>query len=208
MKYNLLGQRFGKLTVIELSGANAHKERTWKCRCDCGKETFVNTYALVHGHTRSCGCLVFEISKEINKTHGQSNSKLAYAYTNMLTRCYNKNYKYYANYSGRGITVCDEWLGKYGRIRFFEWAKSNGFSPELTLDRIDVNGNYCPNNCRWATMKVQQNNRTNNSRYEYNGEVKTLAEWADYFGIKYATLQAMIKRHGFQQSIERILSHG
>lgn len=112
----------------------------------------------------------------------------------MMTRCYNSNYKYFYAYGGRGISVCDEWQGRDGYMRFSEWAKNSGYADNLTLDRIDVNGNYCPSNCRWATMKQQQNNRTNNARFTFNGETKTLAEWAETLGVKYGRLQAMINR--------------
>ena len=208
MAYKLKGgQRFGRLTVIERFGTNNHKEATWLCLCDCGKTTVVSASYLVHGHTKSCGCLVSERTVEANRTHGETGTKLYRAYTNMMTRCYNPNYKYFHAYGGRGISVCDEWRGNGGYERFSTWAKQNGYDPMLTLDRADVNGNYTPQNCRWATMKQQQNNRTNNATYEYNGEVKTMAEWAETLGVSYGRLQAMLwkKKLPMSEAVKRIV---
>lgn len=137
-----------------------------------------------------------ERAKESNTTHGMSKSKLRTVYTNMLTRCYNPKYKSYDSYGGRGIKVSDEWKSKGGYGRFVKWAYENGYSPELTLDRIDVNGNYEPSNCRWATMKQQQNNRRNNAVFEYNGARKTIAEWAEEIGVSYGKLQMTLYRNG------------
>lgn len=196
MAYHLqTGQRFGRLTVVSKDHTNSHGEVVWKCQCDCGNTTYTTGHYLTHGHTQSCGCLVSDRAREVNLTHGETHSKLYRAYTNMMTRCYNPKYKYFHAYGGRGIAVCDEWKGEGGYENFSKWAKANGFSPELTFDRADVNGDYSPSNCRWATMKQQQNNRTNNLRIEYNGEVKTLSEWADHLGVNYAKLQRMLHRN-------------
>ena len=201
------GQRFGRLTVIGRSGTNNHGEATWLYLCDCGNETIVSASYLVHGHTKSCGCLAVERAREANITHGETNSKLYRAYTNMMTRCYNPNYKYYHAYGARGISVCEEWRGDGGYEKFSAWAKQNGYDAMLTLDRVDVDGDYSPANCRWATMKQQQNNRTNNARYEYNGEVKTMAEWAETLGVKYSRLQTLLwrKKLPMAEAVKRIV---
>lgn len=206
MQYKLSGQRFGRLTAIEKEYTNSHGEVVWKCQCDCGNIAHVTAHYLVSGHTKSCGCLVADRTREANVKHGLTHSKLFYAHTNMMTRCYNPKYKYYYAYGGRGITVCDEWQGENGVKNFAEWAINNGYDPALTLDRIDVNGNYSPENCRWATMKQQQNNRTNNARFEYNGKVKTLAEWADELGVKYSRLQKMLYCNGgsIEKAVEKL----
>lgn len=206
MSYNLTaGQRFNRLTVIEYSYSNDHGERVWKCKCDCGNISFATSHNLVSGHTKSCGCYVVEQTTAANTTHGKSRSRIYRAYSNMITRCYNHNYKCYASYGGRGIRVCDEW--RLNAKSFIDWAIANGYREDLTLDRIDVNGDYCPENCRWATMKEQQNNRTNNAIYQYNGESKTLAEWADALGIKYNRLQMSIKRNGgdLEKAVRKIV---
>ena len=155
---DLTGQRFGKLVVIERAGSNKHKCCVWKCKCDCGNITYTTTQYLKKGDTRSCGC----IRGKHNRTHGMTNAKLDRTYKNMIGRCYAKNNKEYKNYGERGILVCEEWLEKpNGKIKFFEWAIENGFSDNLTLDRIDVNGNYEPDNCRWVDWTTQAINRRN-----------------------------------------------
>lgn len=116
----------------------------------------------------------------------------------MLDRCFDKNSRPYKYYGGKGITVCDEWIGTEGAIRFKEWAIANGYSEALTLDRIDVNGNYEPANCRWVTNQVQQNNRTDNRYVTIDGEVKTAKQWADSVGMNYSTLLARLK-HGWDE---------
>lgn len=194
MAYKLDGKRFSRLTVIEKDHTNKHGEIVWKCKCDCGNISYVTSNYLVSGHTKSCGCLATEKAKEANTTHGLSHTKLTRTYANMITRCYNPNYKYYSSYGGRGISVCSEWSGNDGITNFIKWALSNGYKDNLTLDRINVDGNYSPNNCRWATMKQQQNNRTNNTVFEYNGEKKTLSEWSDCLGVKYSKLQYWLVR--------------
>lgn len=201
------GQKFNRLTVVEKSHTNAHKEVVWECLCDCGKTTFVTAHNLVSGHTRSCGCLAIERAKEANTTHGETGNKLYRAYSNMMTRCYNPKYKFYRAYGGRGISVCEEWRGEHGYENFSAWAKQNGYDRSLTLDRINVDGEYSPQNCRWATMKQQQNNRTNNATYEYNGEVKTMAEWAETLGVSYGRLQAMLwkKKLPMSEAVSRIV---
>lgn len=123
--------------------------------------------------------------------HGMSHTRLFKSWVHMRERCYNPNDKRYSVYGGRGITVCDEWKESF--IPFYEWAMSHGYSNHLTLDRIDVNKGYYPENCRWADMKTQQNNRSNNHRLEYMGETHTINEWASIVGIKRQTIQRRIK---------------
>lgn len=127
-----------------------------------------------------------------NWVHGGEPQKLYNAWCNMRRRCYEKKNHKYKNYGGRGIKICDDWLHDFCSFR--DWALSNGYSETLTLDRVDVNGNYEPNNCRWVTQKTQQNNRSNNHRIEYNGEIHTMAEWAEITGISYRTIKDREKR--------------
>lgn len=161
---DLTGQRFGKLVVVECVGRRSFPGGSqyiaWKCKCDCGNEAIVSTSSLKnerHG-TKSCGCL--KIANNGTRTHGLSKTKLYQKYRNMVDRCYKESAEKYSIYGARGIKVCDEWRDKKsGRNNFLTWALNNGYSDGLTLDRIDVNGDYCPENCRWTDSSVQSFNR-------------------------------------------------
>lgn len=131
-------------------------------------------------------------TKNPNYKHGKRNTRLFSIWINMLTRCSNKNTKAYNYYGGRGITVCDEWKNSFNS--FYDWSMNNGYESNLTIDRIDVNGNYSPDNCRWTTIKTQANNRRNNHYVNINGVVRTLTEWCELYGINYRTVQDRLKR--------------
>ncbi len=151
---NLVGQKFNKLTVIERDYSQ-NKRPYWLCKCDCGNIVSVRGDLLRSGNTKACGCLY--------KKHGQAThtnrSRLYNIYHGMKKRCYNKKCNDYKYYGGRGIKICDEWLLPNGFIRFYNWAVNNGYSDSPTIDRVDVNGNYEPSNCRWVDMKTQLKNR-------------------------------------------------
>lgn len=134
-------------------------------------------------------------------THGGSKTRLFKTWDAMKQRCFNPNCNCYKNYGGRGIRVCDEWL-KFENFR--DWALRNGYSDELTIDRIDVNGNYEPNNCRWATMQEQQNNRRNNRRIMVDGSLMTIAECSREYGISYDAIARRIKKYGYVKPKEGI----
>lgn len=198
MRKELSGQKFGKLTVICERGRK-RKEITWLCKCECGNEVVVNGYNLRSGHTQSCGCFVKEQISKANTKHGLCYTRIHSIYTNMKTRCYNPNYHLFKCYGGKSITVCDEWLGENGLQNFYNWSLSNGYSDDLSIDRIDNSLGYSPTNCRWVSMKKQQNNRTNNRRLTYNGITHTMAEWSRIFKINYSTLQSRLKTHSFEE---------
>lgn len=198
MRKELSGQKFGKLTVICESGRK-RKEITWLCKCECGNEVVVNGYNLRSGHTQSCGCFAKEQISKANTKHGLYNTRIHSIYFNMKNRCYNPKYYLFRHYGGKGITVCDEWLGENGLLNFYSWALNNGYSEDLSIDRIDNSLGYSPTNCRWVSMREQQNNRTNNRRLSYDGITHTLAEWAKLFEMSYSALQSKLEHHSFEE---------
>ena len=153
---DLHGMRYGRLQVIEIAGKKGC-ETTWLCKCDCGNETVVMGGNLRSGKTKSCGCFHDESSKKRFVKHNLTGTRLNRIWKNMKTRCSNPNSNNYQYYGERGITICEEWKNSFES--FMEWALANGYREDLTIDRIDVNENYEPNNCRWVTMTVQNNNR-------------------------------------------------
>ncbi len=200
MREDLTGKKFGRLTVVEFSHKNRNRVY-WKCQCDCGNEVTIRADGLKTGHTNSCGCYNKEVLRNAkwNETHGKSKSKIHEIWRNMKNRCYNPNTDEYQNYGGRGITVCSEWIGEHGAENFIKWALKSGYDEnadfgQCTIDRIDVDGNYCPENCKWSTMKEQGNNKRNNRYITYNGETKTLTQWCEYYGLPYHTIKARIYR--------------
>lgn len=170
---DLSGKKFGKLYVVEIDKNPSNKRIKWICLCDCGKITSVASHQLVSGNTKSCGCIRYETK---NQTHGMRHTRIYEIWCGIKKRCYNKNDKNYPKYGGRGISVCEEWKNDFSI--FFSWAISHGYKDNLTIDRINNNGNYEPNNCRWITHAEQQRNRTNNIFIEKDGIKKTLSEWA------------------------------
>lgn len=166
---DLKGQKFGKLLVLERAESNiepsGRKRTMWKCLCDCGQVTIVQACSLKSQSVRSCGCAKSERNKKYFTTHGCSKEKLYRLWKDIKKRCYNNNFKQFKDYGGRGIKVCDKWLNDY--LEFRIWALNNGYNPnakfgDCTIDRINVNGNYSPDNCRFVSMKVQNNNKRRN----------------------------------------------
>lgn len=177
---DITGQKFGRLTAIKYLGKSK-----WRCKCDCGSLTETYSGHLMNGHTKSCGCLNHEPTIG-NTTHGKSNTRLFHIWTSMKQRCYNSNHKHYKNYGGRGIAVCDEWKNDFQA--FYDWAINNGYQEGLTIDRIDNNCNYEPNNCRWVDNITQQNNRRNNVYLTYNGKTQTMKQRSNELNVNVKTL--------------------
>ena len=192
---DLTGQRFGRLVAI--SRAETIKSTTrWYCKCDCGNTKIVTAGNLKNGTTTSCGCYALEGHKMVNITHGDCYRRIYKMYRGTKYRCDNKNNQAYNLYGGRGIIVCPEWLGEKGYQNFLKWSMNNGYMENLTLDRIDPNGNYEPNNCRWVTIAEQQNNKRSNSLITYNGKTQNITQWSKEIGIKIGTISYR-KRHGW-----------
>lgn len=193
-KVDLTGRRFGRLIVRERAddhiSPRGGRSHMWVCDCDCGNTKIMYGSSLLRGSTRSCGCLSVERQPFRNRIHGMSHSRLERIYNGMYNRCYNTKHDNYKNYGMRGITICDEWLSDHSK--FYNWAMANGYNDLLSLDRIDNNLGYSPDNCRFVSMIHQENHRRNNVYYELDGERHTLSEWGRITGISYNTLRARI----------------
>lgn len=187
---NLTGKRFGRLKVIELKEIKGKGHFYYLCQCQCGNFRTIDGHSLIKGKTKSCGCLRKELLRERNKTHNLSNSRLYGIYRHIKERCYNPNCKDYKYYGSCGIVMCEEWATNF--MNFYNWAMANGYQDDLTIDRIDVNGNYEPNNCRWATKKEQSINRRNIHLITFNDKTQTLTDWAKDLNINFNTLYQRI----------------
>ena len=204
---NLVGMKFGRLTVMDRESPKSKKAKgLWVCKCECGNVIKVNTSDLKSGNTTSCGCKRKETLRQLRTKHGESNTRLYNVWSDMKKRCYNTKNVDYKNYGGRGITVCDEWMDFQN---FYEWAIANGYDEtaprgQCTIDRIDVDGCYEPENCRWVDRYIQMNNKRNNRILTYNGESHTLAEWSEIGNIPYNSEKSRLnKLHG---SVEKTLT--
>lgn len=177
---------FGNLTVTSYSRKERRKNwrgyfHYWTCICACGNETEVLHEHLLSGHTKSCGC--YKVEKVIQRStkHGGAGTRLYNMWIRLKERCYNSRNQDYKYYGARGIRVCDEWRNDFEA--FQDWAMKNGYNDELTIERIDVNGNYTPDNCRFATMKEQNRNKRNNIVVSLNGKERLFIEICDKFGL-------------------------
>ena len=185
---DIIGQTFEYLTVIEKVDCK-NKNARFKCKCVCGNETIVEGVKLRRGETKSCGCKRGRLKVKKMGTHGETKSRIYKIWHSMKSRC-QYDFKGSERYYGRGIKVCAEWSDSFEAFR--DWALANGYRDDLTLDRIDPNGNYEPNNCRWADKITQDNNRNSNKKIEINGELHTVAEWSRISGVKYETIRSRI----------------
>ena len=191
--FQLIGRKFGRLTVIGRNISPPFKPGCyWKCKCDCGKIAIRRTAALLdkYKHNQSCGCAQKDSIKKahaaaIKKTtkfSGPYKQELKWKIGNMIKRCYRPSDKRYEQYGGRGIKICDKWLNDH--TVFFNWAIANGYSHGLTIERIDNNGDYCPENCKFIPMSQQQNNTQKSRFLTWNGECKTVSDWARKLNVK------------------------
>lgn len=194
----LTGKRFGRLVVLERDFSMVGSRSYWKCKCDCGNECIVLGTNLTIGHTKSCGCFNVDHAMKHGKARSHKPTRLYTVWLNMRARCLIKTNNNYQHYGGRGISICDEW----DEFSAFEkWALENGYDEsaergKCTLDRIDVNGNYEPSNCRWVSSTIQQRNKRNTPTLKYRGEEKTLREWCEIFKVPYQRAYWRMK-HGW-----------
>lgn len=198
--YSIIGKQFGRLTVISLAYIKDHST-WWNCKCDCGKEVIVYRGSLTSGDTISCGCYHKERNHEFGLKHGLTKHPLYHKWSGMIQRCTNPNSDNYSRYGGRGITVCDEWLNDFKS--FYDWSIQNGYKDGLTIDRIDNEKGYAPDNCRWITKKEQYSNLRRNHNITYNGVTHTLSEWARVLNINRETLRYRVN-HGNYKDFENL----
>lgn len=184
-KRNIVGLRFGILTVLGEDKTFKHqKHQKWICRCDCGNVKSIYSHSLTQGRTKSCGCQMNKGKKGINKTHGMTNTRIYREWSSMRKRC-KPNSPNSKHYFSRGITVCKEWEKDF--MSFYKWSMDNGYSDELSIDRIDNDKGYSPENCRWITIEDQQSNKSNTIHVMYDGEEYCLRTLCTKIGFPYKT---------------------
>jgi hypothetical protein len=194
---NLVGQKFHRLTVIERSSGGERVK--WKCVCECGAERLVDTSKLTSGHTKSCGCYKIDATKLSNTKHGEANKTHEYRIWNaMKRRCDSPSQVGYKNYGGRGIKVCERWLS------YENFLADMGRANSMTLERIDSNADYGPDNCKWANIYEQANNKRNNTKYTYSEKTLTIPQWSRETGIKRSTLS--MRLHKYKWTIDEAIN--
>jgi hypothetical protein len=197
---DLVGKKFNRLLVVKKAGRKNYKVM-WECVCDCGNTTFVNTFYLINSKIRSCGCLHKEQLIERNTTHNQRHTKLYETWKKMRDRCNRPNATQYKDYGGRGIKVCEEWDKSFQA--FYDWSYANGYDDNLTIDRIDNNKGYSPDNCRWATYKEQMRNKRTNHIITYKNQPQCISKWCEELNLSYSAVTGRLRR-GW--SVEKALS--
>lgn len=191
---DLTGKKFNKWTVLHFSHRGKPYSKYWVCECDCGTIRPVEGSALKSGASKSCGCWRREVMRNQTwtQTHGLSKTRLHDTWGKMIRRCEQPKDKRWERYGGRGISICDEWRNDF--LAFYNWAMDNGYSDELTIDRINNDGNYEPSNCRWATAKQQSSNRSRTRFYTIDGVTKHLTDWCETYAIGYHKVWYRLKR--------------
>ena len=191
---DISGNKYGKLTVIEKVNKENKNITYWLCECECGNKKTISKPNLTTGHSKSCGCLAIESAtgNKYGLKHNESKTRLYFIWQSMKQRCYDKNVNGYKYYGLRGIEICNDWLDYE---KFSEWSKGNGYKNNLSIDRIDVNGNYEPENCRFITAKQQNRNKTTSVFITYFGIKKCVSEWSEILGIPQTTIHNRMKKH-------------
>lgn len=203
---DLTGQKFGKLTPMYRDKGATKGHTYWRCKCECGKETIVDAYKLRKGKTKSCGCWKSELEKIAHTTHGHTGSRLHRIWFNIKKRCRNKNYPEYNSYGGRGIDICDDWFDDFES--FYQWSMNNGYKDDLTIDRIDNDKGYSPDNCRWTTPAEQSINKRNNIYVEYHGKKTVCTRLSKTLGIPRTKCKSMILSGMTGDEIEKEVRNG
>lgn len=184
----MIGKKFGKLCVLsELDERAKGGGKQYRCKCECGNITIVRSDHLKNGHTTSCGC-----NKIMITSHRKSNTRMFKIWDKIKQRCYNHNDISYKNYGKRGIKMCDEWRNDF--MKFYNWSITHCYNDNLSIDRIDVNGNYEPNNCRWVDNETQQNNKRNTVYITYNGKTQSVSQWCRELKLNLSTVYYRAKR--------------
>lgn len=189
-RLDLKDKKFHKLLVIGKAENQKHKTM-WKCLCDCGNITFVTTSNLKANRVKSCGCLRIDQLVERSTTHNKRHISLYEIWKGIKQRCFNPKSKAYKNYGGRGIIMCEDWKNNFEE--FYNWSISNGYVKGLTIDRIDNNSNYCPNNCRWVSRLEQANNKRNTIYLTINNKTDSLSNWLRFYNVNRSTYMTRIK---------------
>ena len=202
---DLTGQKFGRLTVVRFDHSQ-NGRKYYLCQCDCGNLKTVSSHSLKDGNTKSCGCLHKEIliqrNKE-NRIHHPTSERLLRIWRAMLHRCYKETDEHYDYYGGRGIKVCDDW---HDFENFQNWALANGYTDDLTIDRVDGDKDYCPKNCSWATMTVQNNHKSDTKWLTYKGKMQSLSDWCRELGLDYFRTKVRLNSLGW--SVEDAFEYG
>lgn len=188
---DILCKKFNRLTVLDIRKRKINKRYVTelRCLCDCGNIKYIDKYSVLSGRSKSCGCLHKEIAKKVNTIHGERNTRLYRTWYHMKSRCTCITDPKYKNYGERGITVCDDWNDF---LKFKEWAYNNGYDDSLTIERIDVNKGYSPDNCKWITISEQSNNKTCSHYFKYNNKIYSLKELSNVLNIPYKALHKIL----------------
>lgn len=189
---DLRGKRFTRLVAVERAENAPNGCAVWKCQCDCGNVTFVRRGNLTSGAVKSCGCLTKENAYH---THRMSKTRLYQEWAGIKARCVYKSARSCKNYGARGIKMCDEWSGSFEKFR--DWALQNGYRDDLTIERLDCNGDYCPENCSWIPQSEQSNNTRRCVMITYNGKTQNLSDWCKELGLDYKRTHNRIAKMGW-----------
>ena len=186
---DLTGIRYGRLVGVKRHSFDKHGRAIWLWRCDCGVEKAIQAYVVKNGHSKSCGCLLKEANS--NYIHGGFGTRIYRTWCSMKERCNTATNAAYKWYGARGISICPEWTDFEN---FRDWAMSSGYNDNLTIERIDNNGDYCPKNCKWVTIQEQGKNKRNIIQFTINGITKPLFNWAEDYGVAPRTVYARYRR--------------